>query len=861
MALRLLERAAELAVLDSALVEAAAGAGSVVLVFGEAGIGKTSLARAFLRDAANGRARILAGACDDLLSPRALGPFREAARAAGSGPLATALAEGDRDALLAAVREELSDPHPPTVLVVEDAHWADEATLDVLRYIGRRIGDLPAVLLITYRDDEIGSGHPLRRVLGGLSGNSVHRVAVPPLTRAAVTGLAGGTNATSAGLYRLTGGNPFFVSEVLAAPDATVPATVMDAVLARVRRLGAATQQALEQLAVVPSRVELPLARALLDDLTVLGEAERHGIVEVRPIAVAFRHELGRRAVEGSLPATERMRLNARVLAALLAQDEPDLARVVHHAVQAGDDAAVVAHAPEAARQACLAGAQSQGAALYEQALLRRELLAAEDRARMSEAYAWALFHSDRRHEALRAAAEAVRLREDLGDDVALGQALACLSLQQWSGLRPAAALASSERAARLLERGGDSAGRVSALLYSAVILINLDREPDGLSRIEEALVIAERIGARHLVPMGLIYRGRARLQLGEESGLGELLSGVEMARAIKNHENVMWGYHNLAGLLWRLGRYDEMVGYLDEGAEYGRDHDFPTHDRGREAYRYRLMALHGEWDAAEQGLADVLGDPGDPGVLDRHALPGLARLAVRRGREDAKTQVEAAWMNAERADSLLALVPTAAAELELTWLTGRPEPAKALELLPRTEHAGRERDRGELLRWLRRIGEPVDVFVGCPEEYAAGLRGDWRAAAAAWESIGDPYERALELAESDDVPATLEALTVFDRLGAGPAAAWTRRRLRELGVSAVPRGPQPTTRSNPAGLTDRQVEILALLGDGRTNAEIAAKLVLSVRTVDHHGSAVLQKLGVTTRKQAAAAAATITAG
>jgi DNA-binding NarL/FixJ family response regulator len=158
------------------------------------------------------------------------------------------------------------------------------------------------------------------------------------------------------------------------------------------------------------------------------------------------------------------------------------------------------------------------------------------------------------------------------------------------------------------------------------------------------------------------------------------------------------------------------------------------------------------------------------------------------------------------------------------------------------------------LLRWLRRCGEPVEPFEGCPEELAAGLRGDWRAAAAGWERIGAPYERALELVDSGEVDATLEALAVFDRLGADPAARLARRRLRELGVRQIPRGPQPTTRVNPAGLTDRQVEILRLLSEGLTNAEIAERLVLSVRTVDHHVSAVLQKLGVGGRRDAAAA-------
>ena len=852
MAALLLERDAPLAALGSALVRAGAGAGSAVLLSGEAGIGKTSVVRAFERTA-EGRARVLAGACDDLLTPRTLGPLRDAARAAAGGPLAAALTGGDRDEVLAGAVEELSDPQGPTVLVVEDVHWADEATLDVLRYVGRRVADLPAMLLLTYRDDEIVEDHPLRRVLGGLSGEAVHRLALAPLSRSAVASWAAGTGAASDALYRLTGGNPFFVSEVLASPRDAVSTTVVDAVLARVRQLNAATQRALEQLAVVPSRVELWLARALLGELTVLGEAERRGILEVRGNAVSFRHELARQAVVQTCTTSERMRLNQQVLRVLLTQDEQDLARIVHHAIEAGDDAAVVAHAPDAARQAVVAGAQGQAADLYGQALRRHELLATEDHAGMAEAYAWALFHSNRRRDALHAAEEAVRLREDLGDDAALGQSLACLSVQQWSGLQTKAALASSERAAELLERAGDSLGRISSLLHLAVILVNIDRERDGVRRIDEALAMAERLDARHLVPMGLIYRGRARLQLGEEAGLAELLHGLELARVIGNHEYVLWGYHNLVALLWRLGRYAEILPYLEEGAEYGRDHDFPTHDRGREAYRFRLLALHGDWDAAEQGLHEVLGDPDDPGVLDRHALPALARLAVRRGREDAESALAAARRNAERADSLLALVPTAAAELEQAWLTGRSDVALlAGDILPRTELVGRERDRGELFRYLRRLGKPVEAFPGCPEEYAAGLRGDWRAAASAWERIGDPYERALELAESGEVGPTLEALAVFDGLGARPAAARTRRRLRELGVTAVPRGPVPATRNNPSGLTDRQVEILRLLASGKTNAEIAAKLVLSVRTVDHHVSAVLQKLEVGSRREAA---------
>ena len=181
----LLERDGELEVLEGALDRAARAAGSVELVSGEAGIGKTSLVRAFLRAAAH-RATVLQGACDDLLTPRTLGPVRDAARTRG-GPLAPALADGDRDAVLAAVLTELGGSRP-TVLVLEDVHWADDATLDVLRYVGRRVDELAAVIVVTFRDGEVGRS--LQRLLGG---PSVRRLALARLSRPAVARLAGGT--------------------------------------------------------------------------------------------------------------------------------------------------------------------------------------------------------------------------------------------------------------------------------------------------------------------------------------------------------------------------------------------------------------------------------------------------------------------------------------------------------------------------------------------------------------------------------------------------------------------------------------------------------------------------------------------
>jgi DNA-binding CsgD family transcriptional regulator len=862
-----LERDAELDRLDGALRRAAGGQGSVVVISGEAGIGKTSLVREFSRRWAE-RARLLLGACDDLVTPRTLGPLRDAVRRDG-GPLSEALGTGDREAVLSALLTELARARP-TVLVLEDIHWADEATLDVVRYLARRAADLPAVVVVTYRDGEVGPA--LQRVLGALGGATVHRLAPARLSRAAVARLAGGTTATSAALYRLTAGNPFFVSEIVAVARSgdhsrngsgdgsadTVPSTVVDAVLARVRRLGPAEQAALEQLSVVPSGMGLPLARAVLGDLGVLAAAERTGLVEVRDNTVAFRHELSRRAVEAALPVAVRMRCNARILAALLAVPDPDLARVVHHAVAAGDEAAVVAHAPAAARAASRLGAHAQEVALQEQALAHRHLLDPAEEAALWQERAMALFSLDRVPEALEAGRRSVALYERLGAPGPVAEVLVTLALGHWALVQMPECLASAERAVAVavLEPGGTGPQHAYALAYLAGLQVSVDRDEEAVATGTAAVALARQLGAAALVALGRIARGNARMKLGDAGGVGELCAGIAEAAAASAHVVVMTGYVVLVQNLWNAGLPAETERRIAEATAYAHERDLDIYLDNMAAHCFRCQAARGEWEAAEAGLRGIVAAAGSGGI--RAGLPELSRLLVRRGADDAEAVLDRAVDYARRCDARYELAPALMARIELAWLTDRPADARdAVALLAaRTASPGAERPRADLLRWCRRLGHPVAPFPGCPPEYEAGLRGDWRAAARAFAERGAPYEQALELADSGEVEPTLEALRMLDELGARPAAALVRRRLRERGVATVPRGPTPETRANPAGLTGRQVEILRMVVEGRTNAEIAAKLVLSVRTVDHHVSAVLQKLDITSRREVPAAAA-----
>src|SRR5437763_8383984 len=280
----LVERADFLASLRELLAEALGGEGRLVFLGGEAGVGKTTLAAALASDVAEPAVR--RGSCDNVTTAEALGPILDAL------PELTAIVDLSRLRLFQRVRQTLSES--PALLLLEDVHWADEATLDVLRFLGRRLAGARLMILATFRSEEVGQGHPLTVVMGDLAGLSgVVRMQLPALSAAGVRQLLGqaGSALDADAIFRLTGGNPFYVTEVAAAGSGQVPATVRDAVLARVSRLSQAAREVAASASVLGRRAGADLLAAVSGQpLAAVDEFLARGVLVLAEDAVGFRH-------------------------------------------------------------------------------------------------------------------------------------------------------------------------------------------------------------------------------------------------------------------------------------------------------------------------------------------------------------------------------------------------------------------------------------------------------------------------------------------------------------------------------------------------------------------------------------------
>ncbi len=858
-ALELLERSELLAMLDQALAKAAGGRGRLVLLGGEAGVGKTTLLRTFC--ASHEATRTLWGACERLFTPRALGPLLDILAGAGLEVPPVGQHSWAPHEFVGALTAELRR-QSPTVLVLEDLHWADEGTLDVIKLLGRRIESLPVLALASFRDDQLTPVDRLQIVLGELAGGpGAERHQVLALSLEATRTLAGPWGVDPDRLYEKTAGNPFFITEALAAGDVDIPETVRDAVLARAAPLAAPARRLLEVAAVVPSKIELWLLEAVAgDDLAHLDVCLGSGMLRHENGAVSFRHELARLAIEDAITPDRRLQLHRAVLDALAdaAPVPVDPARLSYHADAAGDPDAVLRYAPAAGERAAHLCAHRLAAEQFGRALPYASRLPEERRVYLLERRSYECYLTGQVAEAIAARRAALALHEARGDRVRVGDSVRWLSRLAWFTGDNAAAVEEGMRAIALLVE--EPPGPELAMAYSNAAQLRM-LAGDLRMAVDYggmAIELAERLDQREILVHALNNVGTAELVSGARDGVVKLERSLALALEDDFEEHVARAYTNLGAGSVSVLDFPTADRYLSAGIAYCEASDLDAWRQYMTGWAALSRLSQGEWDEASEQAGDLLRDPSVAVPSRITPLIVLGTLRARRGEADQWTALDEALELARGTQELQRLAPVACARAEARILEGE-DAAVAGETDAAFALARERADAwalGALCSWRRRAGIEDDVAADAlAPPFALEHSGVWIAAARLWDRLGCPYEAALARAQTDDETSLRGALETFQRLGATPAARATAQHLRRLGATGIGRGPRRTTIDNPAQLTARQLEILRLLCDRLTNAEIAARLYISPRTVDHHVTAILGKLGVHSRSQAAAEA------
>lgn len=851
----LLEREAELSALTGHLAQvAAAQRGRLCLIGGEAGVGKSALVRAFCGSEPG--ATVVWGACEPLFTARPLAPFADIGQSTGD-ELRRLVDGHPRPYEVAAALLELLRSVPASIAVIEDLHWADEATLDVLQLLSGRVESSPGLIIATYRDDQLGRDHPMRRLLGEMPRHeSVIRMTLRPLSRDAVARLAEPRSVDADELFRKTAGNPFFVTEVLAAGEDSIPSTIRDAVLARASRLSEHARSLLDAVAVEPQQTEVWLLEAIAPaSFGSLGECLDVGMLTRNNGSVEFRHQLARLAIEDSITPDKSMHLHRKTLRALetSARGPVDPARLAHHAAQAHEPEGLLRYGRAAGRRASRVGAHREAAAQFERALTVANGAPAVDVGELLEEFADESLHVARVDRAIEAEEKAVQLFHEVGDSVREAGGLRRLSRFYSCGVRGAESRAPLERAVEILKDRSPSKDLAIARAMLGASDIDQGNEESGLEGVGQATRIAELSNDKEAVVYTLNTLGTIELWLGQKAGRDKLLRSLDMADELGMDEHVGRAFLNLADASVQTRLYDGLLEVIARGTEYCSQH-------GLELWRMWLLTSEarahldrGDLSRAAEVAEAVL--HGERGQLPRiTALPVLGLVRARRGDPHVWPLLDDAKTMSDVDGSLGYRVPVAVARAEAAWLEGRPDAVR-----DETESAYRQAITvgawwylGEITCWRRRSGiQDDDIHPKLANRYAAELRGEFAGAAASWTALGCDYDAAMALAASDDDDLLRQSLLKLQRLGTRAAAAVVSGKLRARGARGITRGPRATTQSNPAMLTDRELEILELVSHGLRNAEIAKRLFVAPKTVDHHVSAILRKLTVENRAQA----------
>lgn len=863
----LLERDKVIQRILKAVEDSRAGRGGLVLVSGEAGVGKTALLNQLRRQQPI-NCKVLWGACDALFTPRALGPVQDMAPELGL-PVQRALAEGTATSqLFSLLLEQLDAQQHPTIMVIEDIHWADHATLDLIKFLARRISLLKVLLVLSFRSEELDSEHPLTQVLGDLPAAQTMRLTLEPLSRAGVAQLAAQASFPAERLFEITAGNPFFVTELIAAHslDTSVPPSVRDAVGARLQRLDTPIQELLETISVIPSVVSADLITQLFgtDGDRLAASCVDHGLLVEDQHGLRFRHELARLATLGRSTESKKKVAHTKILAAMenMTGNAP-YAEMVHHATGAYDGKSVLRWGAAAAKQAASIGAHREAAAHLHTALRFVDDATAEQAAQLHEDWAYeaglALQIDD---VVIAARGKAVDLWRELGRMDKVGENLRWLSRLHWYRGEAAQASRLADEAVTTLEAVPASVERAMAYsLRSQLHMLN-DRMDDAISWGQRALKLADEFKNAEVKIHALNNVGTALLFRGKPGGRELMEQSLALARTHHHDEHAARVYTNLAEYSVETRDFKLAEEVLSEGIAFDTQHDLDAWTHYLVGRLAQLRLEQGRLNDARTIAEGVLKLDQLTLLMQLPSRIVLAKASVRRGDPDAQTLLEQALVDAQATGERQYTFPVRMGMIEQAWLTDQLDTAKSelSALMSEGIELLRTWDQGEIATWANRLSLPLpnEFLIDLPNAYRQEVTGEFELAADHWETLGAPYsaclallgdhnqlsaeqvQRTLALAHNMDASAMVSKINQLAEQQGLLTKATTSHRTNTRRVN-----------SHPLGLNAREQLVLRKIVDGASNREIATQLERSERTIVRNVATVLQKLNAQNRIEA----------
>jgi DNA-binding CsgD family transcriptional regulator len=854
--MELIERAGFLATLQKEFANLAEGEGHCIFVSGEAGIGKTSLIKAFCKEL-KPRYNIYQGTCDALFTPRPLAPLYDILLQIRKGIPENHADMEDRTAFFTSLFYELNKQPEASLIVFEDIHWADEATLDFIKFLARRITQLPCLFILTYRDDEIHSRHPLRNVLGQLPPDSFTRLRLAPLSREAVEIMAVEKGYSGEDVYSISGGNPFYVNEILASYSLGVPDNIKDSVLSVFNRQDGVTKHVWEILSVLPTGFELRYLEKMEPSYAAsIEKCLDSKILVPKDGLISFKHELYRRTIEASLSPLVRVALNKRILELLLEDFEQnqETERIIHHAKNANEYELVVRYAPVAAIQAASVGAHIEASKLYYSAI---EYYQGDDKdmlIQLYESYAYECYLTNRLKEAIIYQGKSLKIRKEKDDIDTTGNCMRLLSRFWWYDGNRKQAEKYAVQAIEILDAQPSSKAKAMAFSNMSQLKMLSGQTAECIFWGEKAIAMAKELADEEILSHALNNVGSVQVKIRscEKKGLGLLQQSLDIALKHSFHEHAARAYTNLGHNAVEIKDYVFAKKILAEGILYCEERDLDSWGSYMLAFKSRLNLETGYWNEAFR-IADNLNKYEDQASITKiGALAVMATIKMRRGDPDPLPLLQEAKERAFETRELHRIIPVMVALLEYEWLTGQSfiEKPAIDTTIGMIGEMGNVYGTNEFAFWLLRARKQILPLKEVHEGYDTGTIKKARKAAAIWKGSGCPYEEALALFEGGDDDKR-KAIAIIHGLGAQAVYEKMKLEMRNSGIKSIPRGIRKTTRSNPAQLTDRELDVLQLLNEGMQNKEIAARLFISAKTVDHHISSILFKLEVKSRVKA----------